>query len=251
MILRKQTLPLAAFCSIALASLAATSSFCQTADSLTLRRVIGMFPILEKRQLDFQASVGVRGDNVLGWAWDLSAITGGVIAYPEIGWGWSPNSASYWNGAVTLHKISEGKRYTLDFNIRRTDRSGTWNTAFDIWIYPTGNPGSTAGGYELMIWLDHVNQGPWGSNPQTVSLAGHTWTAYNNDGSAGWKVLTYINAGNPINDARGFDLTAFFNDIVSRYGVPGSDYINAIEFGSETCGGSGMVEVANYALSVQ
>jgi outer membrane protein len=42
MILRKQTLPLAAFCSIALASLAATSSFCQTADSLTLRRVIGM-----------------------------------------------------------------------------------------------------------------------------------------------------------------------------------------------------------------
>lgn len=199
----------------------------------------------------------VHGAYTFGWAWNLTPkASNQVIAYPEIGWGWSPNASDWFNGPTPLHRISDNKSYKVDFNIKRTNRSGIWNTAFDIWIYPmdkpTGGSGGFKGGYELMIWLDHEVQGPWGSNPQYgVNLAGSTWTAYSNDGSAGWKVLTYIKEGAGLNDARDFDLTAFLNDVVSRYGVPRTHFINAVEFGSESCGGQGMLEVANYQLKVQ
>jgi hypothetical protein len=213
----------------------------------------------------------VNGVPVFGWAWDLKAHAvpnepwPHVINYPEVGWGWSPNSGTWFNGPVDMPKINSGKRITCDFNIRRQmDGGGAWNNAFDIWIYPQANPGpgsgnpNSPGGYELMIWLDHDTQGPWGSNPQPVNIKGVNWSATINDGSAGWKVVTYINKGPAINDARGFDISAIIDDMVTRYNVNPNNYVNAIEFGAESCGGAtvgpyhkGMMEVANYKIHIK
>lgn len=206
----------------------------------------------------------VKGTYTFGWSWNLTQTKpNSVIVYPEIGWGWSPNSGGWFNGATVMNKISDNKKYLVDMDLKRTNRSGSWNTAFDVWLYPMQNPtggsGGGKGGYEIMIWFDHEVQGPWGSNPQPVTINGRNWLVYDNDGSAGWRVISYIVQGAGIESVRNYDLSAFFNDAANRYangtahsiGLSRSHYINAVEFGSESCGGTGMLEVANYKLSVQ
>jgi hypothetical protein len=208
-------------------------------------------------------SENVNGNNAYGWSWNLtSAKPNSVISYQEIGWGWSPNSSNWFNGAVPLHKISENKTYTIDMDTRRQNRNGAWNTAFDIWLYPqqypTGGSGGKKGGYEIMVWFDHEQQGPWGSNQQDVYINGTHWKVYDNDGSAGWRVITYINQDAPITSVRNYNISNFWNDAASRYsngiansiGLSGDHYINAIEFGNESCGGQGMMEVKNYKLNI-
>ncbi|URZ00689.1 carbohydrate-binding protein [Clostridium felsineum] len=204
----------------------------------------------------------VNNKDAFGWSWNMNSTNNNVVSYQEVGWGWSPNSGAWFNGAVPLHQISENKSYTVDFNLKRTNRSGAWDTAFDIWSYPqtqpTGGSGGFKGGYEIMVWLDHEVQGPWGSNPQDVYINGHHFKVYDNDGSSGWRVISYINQDAPINDATGFSLSNFWNDAATRYssgtsssvGLTKDHYINAIEFGSESCGGQGMLEVQNYNINI-
>ena len=198
----------------------------------------------------------VNGVPAIGWAWDVKKIQVGPVVYPEIGWGWSPWLMDWHNGPVPTWRISDHKRYAADFNIRRTDRSGMWNTDFDIWLFPVpnpkGGPERFKPGIELMIFLDQNNFGPW---KQEISIArgpaGRDWTAWKSNQSADWTLIGYLNNGEPIDDARGFDLTAFFDDAVDRYDIPADDYIIDIEFGSEVYDGHGMLELANYRVGSQ
>lgn len=225
---------------------------------------------------DFQNGTGsgtifseTVGDTyAFGWSWDFTPTRPQieVIAYQEVGWGWSPNSSDWFNGEVPLHRINENKTYTIDFDLKRTNREGAWNTAFDIWLspeeHPVGGTGTFGGIYEIMIWFDYEQQGPWGSNPQPVTINGSDWLVYDNDGAAGWRVISYLYQGdkinNPINHVRGYNISNFINDAASRYssgtahsiGLSTSHYINAIEFGSEACGGKGMMELANYGIYI-
>jgi hypothetical protein len=195
----------------------------------------------------------VNGSSAFGWFWDVTGT--GVVIYPEVGYGWTPNGAQIWAGNPVIPRISEGKNITVDFAVKSQYSSdGTWNLAFDIWLTPTQHPTSTKPGYEIMVWLDHNKQGPWanGAAPARVTIDGVTYDAYTNEGrDGGWIVLSYINVGSAIYNKTGFNLSNIVNDAVSRFGVPTSEYVNAIEFGNEVITGSGMTEITKWKVNIQ
>lgn len=89
---------------------------------------------------------------------------GGVISLEKVG-----GSEAY--GTVNVPATVDGK---IDLDTNRQNRSGTWDTVFDMWFYPQQNPtggsGGFKGGYEIMVWLNYEQQGPWGGSPQDVYI---------------------------------------------------------------------------------
>jgi hypothetical protein len=195
----------------------------------------------------------VNGATAFGWSWNVTGT--GVVIYPEVGYGWTPNGAQIWAGNPIIPRISEGKNITVDFAVKSQYASGgTWNLAFDLWLTPTAHPASTKPGYEIMVWLDHNKQYPWANSaaPTRVTIDGVTYDAYTNKGSdGGWIVLSYINVGAAVYNKTGFNLSNIVNDAVSRFGIPTSEYVNAIEFGNEVVTGSGMTEITKWKVNIQ
>jgi MYXO-CTERM domain-containing protein len=191
-------------------------------------------------------------NNTIGWAWNVYNGTN-VVIYPEIGYGWSPNGNASWGGNPIIPQLSEHKTITSSFNIRgQYSPDGTWDLAYDIWITSAQHPTNTVGSFELMIWLDHNKNAAWSTKgPQgLVTIGGVSYQRYTNAGAANWTCLSYVNQGAGVYDGSNFNVSDVIADAAATFGIPDNDYVSSIEFGNEAVNGSGMLEIANWAVDV-
>ncbi len=90
---------------------------------------------------------------------------------------------------------------------------------------------------------------PVGSQVQTgISLAGHHWNLWKGP-NANWEVLSFVSQDGDINDFS-VDLKAFFDYIVQKQGVAGTQYIQAIQAGTEPFTGSADLLTSTYSVAV-
>jgi Glycosyl hydrolase family 12 len=187
-----------------------------------------------------------------GWAYDITSGTG-VTIFPEVGYGWTPNGNVSWGGNPVIPQLSENQSITATFQMASQHSAGsTWDFAYDIWITSASHPSSTTGSYELMIWLDHENQGPWSTQgPQgLVTIDGVSYQRYTNSGAADWTCLSYVNQGAGIYQSSNFSISDVVNDAASKFGISSSFYVASIEFGNEVVVGSGMTEIFQWQIDV-
>lgn len=200
-------------------------------------------------------------DKSFGFAWDIiNNKSGQVVSYPEIGYGWSPNSNSWFVKEEELYLINANKNYNINVLLNKDDNiNGIWNICFDIWISPTKFSKKIEDSQiiEIMIWLDYENQKPLGIFKETIFMENKSWDVYiydnnnNNDNNDNitWRVVSFL-ANEKICKLKNFNLTNYINYINEFIYDINNYYVNTIEFGCEICGGKGFLEVLEYKLSI-
>jgi len=194
----------------------------------------------------------VGGHPAFGWAYDVYDGSN-VVIFPEVGYGWSPNGNASWGGTPTIPQLGSGQVITTNFDIvSQHSPNSDWDLAFDIWITSAQHPASTVGSFELMIWLDHEQNGPWSTRgPQgLVNIDGVSYQRYTNAGAASWTCLSYVNQGAGIYAGSNFNVTDVIKDAAAQFGIPSSYYVASIELGNEIVNGSGMTEISNWAVQI-
>ncbi|KAF7296104.1 Xyloglucan-specific endo-beta-1,4-glucanase A [Mycena kentingensis (nom. inval.)] len=147
-------------------------------------------------------------------------------------------------------------------NVASAPTSWTWNyttqsagiradVAYDIWtgVASAGNPATNASSFEIMIWLSGLGGiQPVGSQIVSgVSIAGHTWNVWRGP-NANWQVISFVSAAGDIK-AFTADLNAFFTYLIQQQGVAPTQFIQAIQAGTEPFTGSANL-VNTYSVSI-
>ncbi|EIW52355.1 endocellulase [Trametes versicolor FP-101664 SS1] len=126
------------------------------------------------------------------------------------------------------------------------------DVSYDIWTgtTPTGNPASAASSFEIMIWLSGKGGiQPVGSQVQSgISLAGHNWTLWKGP-NANWEVLSFVSQDGDITNFNA-DLKKFFDFIQENYGVASSQFVQAIQTGTEPFVGSASLLINNFNVAL-
>lgn len=125
------------------------------------------------------------------------------------------------------------------------------DVAYDVWtgVPSSGGPASTVSSYEIMIWLSGLGGiQPVGSKVTSgISLAGHTWDLWKGPNS-NWQVLSFVSTS----EIKNFNanLNEFFKYIVSKQGVPATQYIHSIQAGTEPFTGTANLLTNIYSVSI-
>ncbi|MFC7387956.1 GH12 family glycosyl hydrolase domain-containing protein [Sphaerisporangium rhizosphaerae] len=125
--------------------------------------------------------------------------------------------------------------------------AGVYDASYDIWFDPTSRTDGQNTGAELMVWLNHTGSvQPVGSRVATVNLAGGTWDVWY--GNSGWNVISYVRTS-PTSSIS-FNVSTFYNDMLSRGYVQNSWYMTSVQAGFEPwVGGTGLA-VNNFSYTV-
>ncbi|MEC0210685.1 glycoside hydrolase [Paenibacillus ehimensis] len=197
-----------------------------------------------------------NNDNDMGWTWDWkTANPGSVKAYPSIvsGWHWTNG---YTAGSGFPARIWDNKSINASVNYS-ISASGSYNTAYDIWMHDTNNAGTGSRPTdEVMIWLNNTNASPAGSYVETVSLGGSSWNLYKGfiyDSAAqttGWNVYSFVRTSNTTSSS--LNLRDFINYIVyTKKWMSNAKFISSVQFGSEIFTGTGQMHINRYSVNVQ
>ncbi|KAG6896172.1 hypothetical protein C0992_009866 [Termitomyces sp. T32_za158] len=82
-----------------------------------------------------------------------------------------------------------------------------------------------------------------------VSVAGHTWNLWRGP-NTNWQVISFVSASGDITSFSA-DLKEFFNYLVANQGVAATQYVQAIQSGTEPFTGSAVLVTNNYSVSLQ
>jgi len=216
----------------------------------------------------------LAGVPAFGWSWNTWHGED-VLAYPEIGYGISPNGGGSWGSKkdfpATIKSLA-GKTVTANIDVvSKYSDNGIWDLAFDVWVTPGSGANTANNSYEIMIWLDRNRQVPSGTDimdnfSYTDTKGTKDFVVYatkHNEIKAdgySWTCLSYIDSDS-VNapdstyySDPSFNISAFVNDAVTRfagYGLKDTFYISSIEFGNEVIDGSGITEIKNWSITVQ
>ncbi|KAI0775593.1 concanavalin A-like lectin/glucanase domain-containing protein [Trametes elegans] len=126
------------------------------------------------------------------------------------------------------------------------------DVSYDIWtgVPKSGDPASAASSYEIMIWLS--NRGSVGGIGNVVAdnleLGGHKWTLKHGP-NANWDVFSFITAEGDITDFDA-DLNDFFQYLVNKQGVAKTQYLQAVQVGTEPFTGNAELVISNFSVDV-
>ncbi|KAI0952792.1 hypothetical protein AcW1_007183 [Taiwanofungus camphoratus] len=126
------------------------------------------------------------------------------------------------------------------------------DVSYDIWtgVPSAGAPASNASSYEIMIWLS--GQGgitPVGSQIlANIPIAGYTWNLWRGP-NANWEVLSFVSADGNINDFNA-DLKDFFDYLITSQSVASTQYLQAIQTGTEPFVGNATLFIASFSADV-
>ncbi|TFK50727.1 endo-1,4-beta-glucanase precursor [Heliocybe sulcata] len=126
------------------------------------------------------------------------------------------------------------------------------DVSYDMWTgtAETGTAASSSSSYEIMIWLS----GKGGIQPvgslktSGISLAGHTWNLWSGTTET-WTTLSFVSASGDITNFN-TDLTPFFQYLVDNEGVSSSQYIQAIQTGTEAFTGTANLVTSSFSVSL-
>ncbi|RPD56689.1 concanavalin A-like lectin/glucanase [Lentinus tigrinus ALCF2SS1-7] len=126
------------------------------------------------------------------------------------------------------------------------------DVSYDIWfgVPKSGNPASSASSYEIMIWLSSRGgvSGIGNTIVKNLEIGGHKWNLKHGPNS-NWDVFSFITAEGDITDFNA-DLNDFFKYLVDKQGVAKSQYIQAIQTGTEPFTGSADLLIENFSVDV-
>lgn len=129
---------------------------------------------------------------------------------------------------------------------------GSYNVSYDLWILPGSGATyeTTAGGTELMIWLDRSGVQPIGSQQATATVDGTSWAIWwGGSYSTGANVISYVRSTST-NSVTNLNLKAFIDDAVSRGQASSSNYLKSIEAGFEIWNGCQGMKTNSFSASV-
>jgi len=147
--------------------------------------------------------------------WSNQPNTGGIKSYPHAGRGIgrSINSLSYLSSS---------------FNVS-VPGSGAYETAYDIWDSGYHN--------EIMLWMNKTGPvGPLGTSQGTVTVGGHSWTAYKGSNGSN-AVFSLVRNGNT--SAGTVDVLAVLKWLEYTKGWLGNVTVDNVQFGYEITSSSG------------
>jgi hypothetical protein len=119
---------------------------------------------------------------------------------------------------------------------------GIYEDAYDIWLNGIGGDSAT----EVMIWTDNHGQVPSGSAQGTVTLSGHTFTAYKTSGN----YIAFVPSANFTSGS--MDLLAFFKWIMSKGWISSGATLGQVDYGVElvsTNGAPATFSVSNFSVN--
>ncbi|EJF57890.1 concanavalin A-like lectin/glucanase [Dichomitus squalens LYAD-421 SS1] len=126
------------------------------------------------------------------------------------------------------------------------------DVSYDIWtgVPQSGDPASLASSYEIMIWLsDRGGVGGIGNVvAQNIQVGGHTWNLKQGPNS-NWDVFSFITAEGDITNFNS-DLKDFFQYLIDNQGVAKTQYLQAIQTGTEPFTGTADLVISNFSVDV-
>ncbi|KAI0067653.1 endocellulase [Artomyces pyxidatus] len=126
------------------------------------------------------------------------------------------------------------------------------DVSYDIWFgkASSGSPATSASSYEIMIWLSGLGGiQPVGSQITTATpVAGHTWNLWKGP-NANWEVFSFVSSTGNIQNFNA-DLKDFFTYLVSEQGVSSSQYVQAIQTGTEPFVGAADLVIQSYSVAI-
>ncbi|KAK7057626.1 xyloglucan-specific endo-beta-1,4-glucanase A [Favolaschia claudopus] len=173
-------------------------------------------------------------------------------------WANGPNAVKSY--ANVLSNAAKGVQLQ---NVASAPTSWNWNYAsqsagiradvsYDIWFgtASSGQPATAASSYEIMIWLSGLGGiQPVGSQITTgTSIAGHTWNLWKGPNS-NWQVLSFVSSAGDINSFN-VDLNDFFKYLIQEQGVAPTQFVQAIQTGTEAFTGNATLVTTAYSVSL-
>ncbi|MFC6081723.1 GH12 family glycosyl hydrolase domain-containing protein [Sphaerisporangium aureirubrum] len=153
------------------------------------------------------------------------------------------------SGSSLPMRVTDSRFSSIRTSVSMTypSSAGVYDAAYDLWFDPTARTDGQNTGAEVMIWLNHTGQvQPVGSRVGTVNLAGATWDVW--FGNSGWNVISYVRTTSTT--SIDFNVSTFWNDVVSRGYGQTSWYMTSVQAGFEPwVGGTGLA-VNNFSYSV-
>ncbi|OBZ71677.1 Endoglucanase-1 [Grifola frondosa] len=178
----------------------------------------------------------------------LISTSGNSISWlTDYTWAEAPNNVKSY--ANVLHNTAMGMQWSYE-----VESSGIRaDVSYDIWtgVPSSGSPASSASSFEIMIWLSGLGGiQPVGSQIVSgISLAGYTWNLWRGP-NANWQVLSFVSADGNINDFNA-DLKDFFDYLIANQGVASTQFLQAIQTGTEPFVGNATLLISNYSVDVQ
>ncbi|KAJ7646816.1 endocellulase [Roridomyces roridus] len=187
-----------------------------------------------------------------------SSSTASVSWSTNYTWANGPNNVKSY--ANVLSTTSKGVQLQ---NVASAPTAWNWNytsqssgiradVSYDIWFgkASSGSPATSASSYEIMIWLSGLGGiQPVGSQITTATpVANHTWNVWKGP-NANWQVISFVSSTGDINDFN-VDLNAFFTYLVNSQGVASTQYIQAIQAGTEAFVGTANLVTNSYSVSI-
>jgi len=205
-------------------------------------------------QNQWGASSGVGKQNST-----LFSASGNNISWAT-NWTWANNPNNVKSYANVIHNTAKGVQLG---NIKTAPTSWTWeyksessgiraDVSYDIWtgVPQSGSPATSASSYEIMIWLSGLGGiQPVGSQIlSNVQIGGYLWNLWKGP-NANWQVLSFVSANGEIRNFN-VDLNLFFQYLVQNQGVSSTQYLQAIQTGTEPFVGSANLSIDNFSVSV-
>ncbi|KAK7689975.1 hypothetical protein QCA50_006615 [Cerrena zonata] len=205
-----------------------------------------------QNQWGISAGVGSQNSTLL-------SASGNDISW-RTDWTWANGPNSVKTYANVLHNTAKGIQLG---NIKTAPTSWDWtylsesqgiraDVSYDIWtgVPQSGDPATSASSYEIMIWLSGLGGiQPVGSQILSgVQIAGHSWNLWKGP-NANWQVLSFVSANGEIRDFNA-DLKEFFDYLVKNQGVASTQFLQAIQTGTEPFVGSASLLINNFNVSV-
>ncbi|PPQ92147.1 hypothetical protein CVT25_008772 [Psilocybe cyanescens] len=163
---------------------------------------------------------------------------------------WSTNW-NWQNNPNNLNNIASAPS-TFDWTYQTQSSGIRADVSYDIWFgsASSGEPATAASSYEIMIWLSGLGGiQPVGSQILTgITIAGHTWNLWSGPNS-NWHVYSFVSATGDINNFS-VDLNGFFQYLIQNQGVAGTQYIQAIQSGTEPFTGSANLVISDFSVSI-
>ena len=183
---------------------------------------------------------------------DGSAATNGAPkSYPSVFYGCHWGNCSGTDNLLSPNglRASDSRFRGISTSVTMTyPSSGTWDAAYDIW-FNKSQPSTSTGqndGAEVMVWLNHRGSiQPVGSKVGTASLAGATWDVW--FGNIGWNVVSYVRQS--ATSSASFNVSTFWDDVVSRGYGSQSWYLTSIQAGFEPWESGVGLAVTDFSVS--
>lgn len=195
-----------------------------------------------------------QSGDTIGWGttWDWSGQSNSVKSYTStvLGWHWG------WQrpGTELPVRVGDNRSIPTTWNFS-VGGSGTMNVAYDLWLHPMSNPGSSNNPTdEIMIWPYRTGgAGPAGTKQATVNLGGGTWDLYRGwidaGNGTGWNVFSFVRTANTT--SVNIDLRDFTGNLVNRGWLSSSKYLTSVQAGTEVFTGKGQLNTDSYWVDVR